>query len=895
MITRVATESGVLFIIGFWMKNVQFPLQGKGIWIERLQKSDLRNAVFELEQLWQRSLASNTSHGGILVPYAAFEDLDSESCANLGIIDTDLDLSLREESFFGSSSYSISWRAEYRGVPISHCKRHGYILSSDERIFKLSEKQLELIEYLEQGKSADSVQQAEYQSTARKLADDANAIMSDKLKSNFCLCAESIGFDVQARDDHHIRVIPTVEDIPENVAACLNGTLRTTQLVSDGEKRIRVVCRPAVVERFEQTDRALQGADVPAFLDNPLKYLPEEIHFDPELFSARVKGLKVIRSTAVPFVKIDTNEHSPDWFNMQSGVKLVNEDGQEEILWDEWDQLLDLEDESDYVYRNGQWIYRDPAIIQEYKQAILQARSFAQDGKIPAGRVRQVLEIYDNIDRLEYNEELLAQKARLMDFNEQQFIQPKNLCAELYEYQREGYLWLLKMQSLNMGALLADDMGLGKTLQTIAFIAHLLEENVHAKILLVMPSALIGNWIEELHRFLPSLSRSAIYVHQGANRLRSVDAIRAYTVVLTTYETLARDQVVLAQIYWDFMACDETQKIKNFKTQIANAVKGMHARQRLAMTGTPVENRLSELWSIVDYIQPGLLNTYNWFRKNYEEPIAREGVGNSPKTDALVAQIRPVFLRRTKEEKLDLPEKQEHVVHCPMSKKQEECYREALQKYNDGELKVLPALTQLIEISSHPLLIEKCDELPSVKQMISDSGKHVKTLQILAEIQSKGEKALIFTRYRGMQQILRLAIYHQFQQRPLIINGTISENRMDIIRSFSNAIGFNVMILSPKAAGVGLNITAANHVIHYTREWNPAIENQATDRVYRIGQQKPVHVYYPTCVLENAVTIDEKLSQLLHDKRELMRKVIIPANLEIQEHDLLDALNECNI
>lgn len=217
-------------------------------------------------------------------------------------------------------------------------------------------------------------------------------------------------------------------------------------------------------------------------------------------------------------------------------------------------------------------------------------------------------------------------------------------------------------------------------------------------------------------------------------------------------------------------------------------------------------------------------------------------------------------------------------------------YKETIQQFKDGILHALPALTRLIEITSHPLLVQKEEEFSSVKQLIEGSGKLMKTLQILADIREKREKVLIFTRYREMQQILRLAVYHQFQIRPSIINGAISENRMDIIRNFSEQDGFNVLILSPKAAGVGLNIVAANHVIHYTREWNPAVENQATDRVYRIGQKNPVHVYYPTCVMENATTVDEKLARLLQDKRELMRKVIIPANLEIQESDLMDTL-----
>ncbi len=890
MITKAALNEGLLFNIGYWLRNVQFPLPVKGTWIERLSKSELRNAVYELEQLWQKGQVTNASRKGVLVSYTAFEGMDHEACGNLGIIDTGLQLRLREESFFGSNNYSILWSPEYKNVPLSHCKRFGYILASGDQIFKLTDEQFALIEHIEKKPSGDAFQQVEYQAISRQLAEDACVFLSEKLQSNVCIRAESIGFQVSASDDQHITVTPTIDDLPENITEKLHGHLRTTQQISDNGKYTRIVCPPEVVTRFDQTHQEFSGAEVPAFLDNPLRFLTEDIHFDADLFSARVKGLKILRSSAVPYVKIDANNSSQDWFTIETGVKLVNDEGEETFIGNNWDHILDLEDESDYVYIDGQWIYRDPQIINEYRQAIEQTRSYIQDGRISREHIRHVLEIYDNIDRLEYNEDLLEHKAELLNLKSQQYIKPKLLNADLYNYQKDGYIWLLAMQKMKMGALLADDMGLGKTLQTIAFIAHLLEENSDAHILLVMPAGLIDNWKSELRTFLPSLQASSIYVHQGAGRLKNTDAIRMYTIVITTYETLARDQVSLGKIHWDFMACDETQKIKNFKTQTANAVKGMHARQRLALTGTPVENRLSELWSIVDYIQPGLLNTYSWFRKNFEEPIAKEGVANSPHSDELVKCIRPVFLRRTKEEELNLPEKKEHVVICEMPQYQTDAYKKTIQQFKDGVLHALPALTRLIEITSHPLLVQKEEEFSSVKQLIEGSGKLMKTLQILADIREKREKVLIFTRYREMQQILRLAVYHQFQLRPSIINGAISENRMDIIRDFSEQDGFNVLILSPKAAGVGLNIVAANHVIHYTREWNPAVENQATDRVYRIGQKNPVHVYYPTCAMENATTVDEKLARLLQDKRELMRKVIIPANLEIQESDLMDTL-----
>jgi SNF2 family DNA or RNA helicase len=433
-------------------------------------------------------------------------------------------------------------------------------------------------------------------------------------------------------------------------------------------------------------------------------------------------------------------------------------------------------------------------------------------------------------------------------------------------------------------------MGLGKTIQVITFLASKLEKNRNLKILIVMPKILLENWNNELNKFIPTLIEDNVYIHQGAKREKQREKLMDYTFVLTTYETLARDQVLLGSILWNIMICDEVQKIKNFNTLAASAVKGMNTEFKIAMTGTPVENRLSDLWSIVDYILPGYLSSYSEFKKNYEIPIGNRDIEAE---NELIQKLNPIFFRRMKEEVLiqELPQKHEEKLYVSAVSAERRMYQEILQEYKEQEKKEpLKALNNLIMASSHPQLVR--NERTSDRKLVKESSKLNRTIRLLNQIKFKGEKVLIFTRYREMQKILQRIIYAKFKILPSIINGQMAAgmDKYEVIKEFERVKGFNVLILSPKAAGVGLTITAANHVIHYTREWNPAIENQATDRIYRIGQKKEVHVYYLITEYEDIYTVDRKLDNLLEYKKELLRRIIVPENLTVTENDLLEVI-----
>ena len=318
----------------------------------------------------------------------------------------------------------------------------------------------------------------------------------------------------------------------------------------------------------------------------------------------------------------------------------------------------------------------------------------------------------------------------------------------------------------------------------------------------------------------------------------------------------------------------------------------MNTLCRIAVTGTPVENRLCELWSIVDFVQPGMLGSYRDFRANFETPIQRQTPDREARIDALVEKISPIFLRRRKDDVLadQLQPKTEQSFLMELSPAQLALYQKLVKELQLTEENIaLGTIQKLMMLCCHPRLVTRqATHTAKASELMREAPKLAWTIAQLKAIRKQKEKAIIFTRYIGMQALLRQAIFEEFHINAQIINGSVKGSRVQMIRDFSQTPGFDVMILSPRAAGVGLNIVAANHVIHYSREWNPAVENQATDRAYRIGQTKPVHVYYPIMEGEQFETVEERLDVLLRDKRELMKSVIIPTDLEIQAEAFSD-------
>ena len=392
-----------------------------------------------------------------------------------------------------------------------------------------------------------------------------------------------------------------------------------------------------------------------------------------------------------------------------------------------------------------------------------------------------------------------------------------------------------------------------------------------------MPVSVIVNWKKELRRFAPGIQPA--HEHRGTGRERNPERLAEHELVITTYATLRRDQLMLGKIDWTVVACDEAQNVKNPTANVTSAIKGMKASFRVACTGTPVENGLSELWCIVDFAQPGRLGSRLEFRDDFERPLV-DALDDTRDQEGHVARLRarlnPHYIRRIKEETLSLPPKTDRTYHMGMSERQGAVYTRILRDVKRKDSHPLAALQHLIAACSHPSIVDRA-HLDDPEQLLSDAPKLSQTMEILDEIRGLKEKAVVYTRLKVMQRILQRVVRSRFGFNPSVLNGEVAgPNRHRIVEAFNRGPGFDAMILSPEAAGIGLNITGATHVIHYTRLWNPAKENQATDRVHRIGQERPVTVHYPVVVGDGFKSVEEHLHDLLQEKLRLARNVLVP-------------------
>ncbi len=470
---------------------------------------------------------------------------------------------------------------------------------------------------------------------------------------------------------------------------------------------------------------------------------------------------------------------------------------------------------------------------------------------------------------------------------------PASFNGELFSYQVDGYRWLFRLSKQFVGGLLADEMGLGKTIQVISHMLKIKESGTPGPHLVIMPKTLIENWNREINKF--TNGRLSIFPYDGPNRRVNAEALKNFDVVLTTYDALRIDQAKLGKVDWNMVVCDEAQYAKNPTTQRTCAVKALKSKHRAALTGTPVENGLIEFWCIMDFVQPGLLGSWADFRTNFERPIAE---GNeeekTTKIENLLSKIKGNYLRRMKEDVLDLPIKKIEYIETYLSDEQLEIYRNiARQAKAGGKGMMLAAIGKLLRLCAHPssALGSSSGDVTAIR-----CPKLNVTLDIISEIQSKSEKVIIFSDFKIIQRVLQESIRKNLGTWADIINGEITRNRQQIIDIFSEKAGFNVIILGHQVAGVGLNIVAANHVIHYTRPWNPAKENQATDRAHRIGQTKEVNIYYPIVKDERFVTVEQKLAELIQSKSDLARDVLRPsAEFKLKPEDLIGCIDDPNL
>ena len=655
-------------------------------------------------------------------------------------------------------------------------------------------------------------------------------------------------------------------------------------------------------------------------------------------YSERVEGFGAEKPYYSPFISRKSEDGG--WFpeNVEFGVCYTPEGGGETVALVLGDETLpDFKKAVADAEKDGRSEFDFPGcpkpVPTEWAKEIVETLGAAIEdvgkgtfdpGKVRAGgpaAERKGLVVKPNVDLLDYSE-----RRGLLDVPEGfDPPLPRSLKPEiaLKDHQREGVRWLLNLWRLSpedcRGGVLADDMGLGKTIQLLTFIASAIEEDPSvAPFLVVAPVSLLENWREEIGKFFkegsfplltlygPDLAGKRVpkdaidkeLAAAGVGRLLRRDWLGGAKIVLTTYETLRDMEFSLAMTRWSAIICDEAQKIKNPNALVTRSAKKQNARFRIACTGTPVENTLTDLWCLFDFAQPGLLGALKDFGSKYRKPIEVEKdqdercrAEGRARVDELRRLIAPQLLRRTKAEVAkDLPKKIE-VAECrslPISERQRAHYADAIgvfrRKPKEGgsgiqnHLGLLQYLRRLCSDPKPPGAVST--DATAVGEIVAHSPKMAWMLRKLEEIRVLGEKVIVFCEFRDLQRTLKRAISERFGLHPDIINGDTSAaasnsaNRQRRIKAFQEKPGFGVIILSPLAVGFGVNIQAANHVVHFTRTWNPAKEDQATDRAYRIGQTRDVYVYYPVVTAEDFLTFDAKLDLLLEWKRELSRDML---------------------
>jgi SNF2 family DNA or RNA helicase len=591
-----------------------------------------------------------------------------------------------------------------------------------------------------------------------------------------------------------------------------------------------------------------------------------------------------------------------------------------------------VEEKRRLVYIRGRWVKLDPQFIRQIQDLMkraekegLHVRDLLEQELVDSEATEEELEnpkAFAKI-QIELNRQWKQMVKQLSEVHEIPLVDvPSGLQGELRPYQQLGMSWLWFLRQYGFGAVLADDMGLGKTVQLISYLLKVKSEEASKELdlvpdpqsktrrkneeapakvkvptkaaLIICPTSVLGNWQKELERFAPEMN---VYLHYGSNRLKEEafsEKAKDADVVLTSYGLSHLDSEEFESIIWSSIAIDEAQNIKNAQTKQSKAVRKLRGRHHIALTGTPMENRLSELWSIFDFTNHGYLGSLGQFQKKFVIPIEKDE--KKEKVQQLQSLIRPFLLRRTKKDEevaLNLPDKLEQKEYCPLTPEQASLYEQLIhdtfaeiEKLSGFERKglILQMLSRLKQLCNHPALYLK--EKSAERELLDRSNKMEKLVELIDAVLEQGESCLIFTQYIEMGEMIRATLKKKFGIEVPFLNGSVPKTqRDDMIERFQDG-KFPVFLLSLKAGGTGLNLTAANHVIHYDRWWNPAVENQATDRAYRIGQSRFVHVHKLICT----GTLEEKIDAMLEKKQFLNDQIIQSENwiTELSTDELKD-------
>lgn len=912
MLSQIINSKGIMFIVNY---------NGHDLHFQEWKATDDCIYYLPLATLVDNGYAY-ASKEGCLLPYENIYLLDEDERILLGVPQPyDKAMRLVGTSMLNLSDfeYKVEFLTYVPDGELIVCERGGNILVKGRDKYLLNEAQYALLNRVDAFNSTpEEDKTTDYNlrcfAEIKALAEQAGCQLDSYLENENVYAPERIKIEI-GRDDEGFTVEPAV-DIEENDKfQTYFDKMRKVQaqypVQRENGERVRIVLNKEQKENLhylkEQCGKHKTREEIQKIIEQPTEYFDPNAFDLSELYSDRVIEIGVYKPKFYPFIC----PYKSCWIagatveTPQNGTTKVTINSEEELERLKREIQSAKENKKGIVeYNNTQLDIEDAMFLAQTAEK--QLKDSSQPAKVETendNEARNVLIIEENAEELGF-----AVKERMIEKGDKYTLFTDPFLQEgfsLKDHQKEGVAWLQHLyKSKASGCLMADDMGLGKTLQILYFIDwHSRKYANHKPYLIVAPISLLENWRNEYERFFmqPRMKINMLTSKDVTRKFNKsiVDKMQKMDIILTNYESLRISQLNFCAVEFDVVALDEAQKIKSPGTLVTNAAKALKCNFKIAMTGTPVENSLLDLWCIMDFCVPGLLGNAKAFAAQYQNPLKKEDTDIVALGNEVHDKLGVYFMRRLKKDAAkDLPNKIELKEKVLMPPVQKEFYASVVNDYTSGiQPNMLVTIMHLREVSEHPYLYDSTLLNHETDEIVDTSARLQATIKFLDEIKKKEEKVIIFVERKETQKMLQKLCLKRYGIITKIINGDTpsivkrnmpnKQSRQSSIDEFQAVDGFNVIIMSPVAAGMGLNVTAANHVIHYSRHWNPAKENQATDRAYRIGQTKDVFVYYPMAIRADIKSFDETLDDLLSRKTSLATSTIFPTErVEVKQEEL---------
>lgn len=914
-----------MFNINITEEGFRFVIDNNGSYVpfDAWKESDNIIYYYSLSTLVDNGFASEIDTG-CEVPFANIYSLDEDERAIIKVPKLyNKSIRIKADGFLNSPNfrYKVTYMTFVPNGEYLRCdKKIGNVIEINGESFLLSQTQYDLINAIEAFNLSDANQKTlDYNlrcyNDIKSKAEKAGVALDSYLGNESVLVPEKIHLKL-VRNDEGYSITPSIDtDYKEGFEKAFednHDAQSVYNVQTSGFKRTRVVVneeqKEALHELKKRGTKKLNKEEIKDITDRVTEFFNPEQFDLTDFYSDRVIEIGIYKPKFYPFV----SPYKSCWI---AGATVETPDnGTTKIEINSQEELEELNTKiKDAEKTNSPTIEFNDTLIDVDDAKYLSELSQRQleQPKKPVGdfKERKVLIIEENTEEVGFsvNPDYMEHGSQYTLYKDD-FL---NSAFLLKGHQEEGIAWLQHLfEKKASGCLIADDMGLGKTLQVLYFIDwHSRKYSSHKPYIIVAPVSLLENWEDEYNRFFnaPKLTINRLSskdVPRQADK-KIVAKMQQMDIILTNYETLRNAQLNFCAVDYDVVVLDEAQKVKSPGTLATNAVKALKGKFKIAMTGTPVENSLLDLWCIMDFCVPGLMGNARTFARRYQAPLKNPDVNLDTLGKEIHDKMGAYFIRRMKADVAkDLPHKEVVTNRVKMPQEQIEAYQQAINAYTAGERNqntMLQTINNLRAISEHPYLNTELLEECSTEELIRTSARLEATISYIDEIKKRGEKVIVFALFKDIQRMLQKVFHDRYGVVAKIINGDTppvvahpNSNRMSrqgSINYFQSVEGFNIIIMSPIAAGMGLNVTAANHVIHYSRHWNPAKEQQATDRAYRIGQDKDVFVYYPMAVCDRFRSFDETLDDLLNRKVVLASSAIYPsASFEVKTDEMAQML-----